>query len=71
MWRLTRPECSGRMRILAAILDKHSIQAILRHCGLPTGPPAIVPSLGRKSSELPEAPPGDFFADPPAPNASS
>jgi hypothetical protein len=43
------------MRILAAILDKNSIQAILRQCGLPTGPPAIVPSLGRQSSELPEA----------------
>jgi hypothetical protein len=67
---LVCPECSGRMRILVAILDKNSIQAILRHCGFPTGPPAIVPSLGRQSSELPEEPPGDFFADPPAPDES-
>ena len=65
---LVCPKCSGRMRILAAILDKNSMQAILGHCGLPTGPPAMVPSLGHQSSDLPEAPPGDFFADPPAPD---
>jgi Putative transposase len=64
---LVCPKCSGRMRIVAAILEKDSIQAILGHCGLSTGPPAMTRMRGRLSPVFP-GDPQDFLADPPAPD---
>jgi hypothetical protein len=60
---LACPECGGRLRLLATIEDTAVVEKILRHLGLPIGPP--VPARARAPTWLPSALPG-FESDPDA-----
>ena len=40
---LVCPRCGGRMSVIATIEAADVLQKILRHLGLPTDPPAVLP----------------------------
>jgi hypothetical protein len=45
---LDRPECGGRLRLLATIAQREVIERILTHLGLPTAPLVPEPASTRE-----------------------
>ena len=48
------PRCSGRMRVIAMLMEREAIRAILEACGFPAASPPRSP---------PEPPPDESFSD--------
>jgi hypothetical protein len=42
------PDCGGKLKLIALVKTKESIQEILTAMHLPTGPPKVVGKMGQK-----------------------
>jgi hypothetical protein len=66
---LTCPKCSGRTKILAAVIEPEAVRKILDHLGIPSEAPRAATARPPPQAQLPGMP--DLaevdYADPPSP----
>jgi hypothetical protein len=46
------PDCGGKMKLIAVILERAAIRKILMHIGLPSEPPALAPARASPGAQL-------------------